>query len=49
MFNNCGVVYDNKLIGSIGLLNPNDNLLEAEAGYCTSKNFGNGNHGGSTL
>ncbi len=36
---NWGIVYDNKLIGSIGFLNPNDDLFEAEAGYCMSKDY----------
>ncbi|HIZ54864.1 MAG TPA: GNAT family N-acetyltransferase, partial [Firmicutes bacterium] len=34
-----GIVYDNQLIGSISLLNPDDDLLEAEAGYCLAKNY----------
>lgn len=34
-----GIVYDNQLIGSISLLQPNDELAEAEAGYCLSRGF----------
>lgn len=36
---NWAIIFNNKLIGSISLLNPNDELCEAEAGYCMSKNY----------
>jgi len=34
---NWAIIFDNDLIGSIALLNPNDELCEAEAGYCMMK------------
>ncbi|NLA84266.1 MAG: GNAT family N-acetyltransferase [Clostridiales bacterium] len=36
---NWAIVFDGHLNGSIGLLNPRDDMGEAEAGYCISKAY----------
>lgn len=36
---NWAIVYDNNLIGTISLLNPKDDIAEAEAGYCMAKKY----------
>ncbi len=36
---NWAIVYDGNLVGSISLLNPKDDIGEAEAGYCMSKAY----------
>lgn len=36
---NWAIVFGGDLIGSIGLLNPNYDISEAEAGYCMSKRY----------
>lgn len=38
-FYHWAIVFNGNLIGSIGLLNPNDDNCEAEAGYCMSKTY----------